>query len=779
MRVPLKWLGEFVDISGIQPDELSQRLLLAGIEVEKIEIEGEFSSDYKIVEVIEVKRKEGIRLPICVIFDGQSKYEVVSGAENVKKGKFLWCPPGGKIKKDGGIIEISTKKVQDVSSYGMLLSPREIGFSYGEETKLLEVPPDTKVGRRANEVLGLPELVLDISPTPQRGDLLSIFGVAIEISAIFGRELSAPYLLNLFYSLDKVEEYFLNLCNTSEEIEIEILNKEKNPLYIGSIFSGKIEKTISHPLIISRLYLCGARPINPIVDATNYCLFEFGQPTHAFDLKKVKGRKIYIKDAEKGEKILCLDGKERELDQDDLVIADTAGSIAIAGVIGGEKTGVDIHTTEILLESAFFVPSTVRKTAKKLGIETESSYRFARRVNPAFVFLVIPKIIEILKAEGFTFKGTKVLKYPHKSLQNPEVSIHKDFVSDIAGIHYSEKEVEENLAKLKIKVIKNKEKIVCVPPLWRGDIQIKEDIAEEVIRISGYDKITCTIPKIPAVYYESTDEVQRRNLIERVRDFISSLGFNEVKTYPFSSHGKIKIKNPIISDFAYLCEDLAMNIYTVIESALKKGWKDIRVFEIAKNFSSAEKDVIAFGICGSVYPPVWNLPKKNSDIFSIKAIVEYLIPEARFQPKKSWMNYSFSILKRETECGTLGYILDRKFKTEIYIAEIDIDSIEKNIFFDIPQMKFISELPFVERDISFFLREGVSWQNDIKPNFLEPEIVDAFPIDIWEDKTQGRKSMTVRLIIKQNKVLTSDEIDEITDKIIAKLEKLNLQVRKA
>lgn len=784
MKVPLKWLAEFVDIGDLSPRQIAERLILSGTEVESITRVGELADDYIVVQVLDIIRKEGIRLPICVIYDGNSKYEVLTGAENIKKGKYLWCPPGKRVKKGNDIVQIGIKRVKDIQSYGMLLSPSEIGLPGGEETKLLELPEYVETGKKASEILGLPDDVLDLSVTPQRGDLLSIVGVAIEASAITGRKIK--FDADVLWSLEHAVQSFGEILTASSKlVEITIEEPRKCKLYLGGIFYGAVKNEISNPLVISRLYMCGSRPINPIVDITNYILFEIGQPTHAFDFEKIpetkeRKRRIIIRNSKRGEKILCLDGKERELSDDDLVIADRFSPIALAGVIGGESTAVSLSTKKVFIESAYFVPQYIRRTSKHLGVETESSYRFSRGVNPAGVIVAVGRIKELLEREGFELVEL-ILTGEKDHFQNRIIEVPISFFSEYVGLALSYDEIRSSLNRLGIKISGDKDKNICIIPIWRGDISLKEDLVEEVIRIVGYDKIPSTLPKFPSSYDEKQEEIELRDFIDRTRKIMHSLGYCEVKTYPFSKNEGIAIVNPISSELLYFSDKLEERIYETIVESYKKGMKNIRIFEIEKDFS--ENWMLSFGICGYSFPQKWAFPKdKKSDFFDIKEVFELILTtEFSVTDEKIEENsFSCAIVAKDRKIGEaiiryLPEISDTIFLGKLYLNPVF--ELQRDI--PVPQKslgRFYSELPLIERDISFFIKENTRWR-DIKKFFFSSEkVVDAFVLDVWE--REGKRSLTVRLIINQgDKTMNSNEINQILQDIIANLTNLGLEVR--
>lgn len=769
MKVSSSWLDELVDIQDISLDELAQKLIFSGIEVESVTKVGEFAEQYKVVEVVEVGKRESIRLPVCSIYDGSSKYEVLTGAKNIKKGKFIWCPPGSKVKKGNEIIDIGIKKIRDFSSYGMLLSPVEIGFPDSEEDKLLELPDYVEVGKKASDIFKLPDFVIDISVTPQRGDLLSVLGLSIEISAITERKLK--------FDFEKIWS-FQNILNSfklekTDLFSIFIDNSEGCKLYVGGLFTGRLRNNVSDPIVISRLYLCGARPINPIVDATNYVLFELGQPTHAFDFDKIYGdqKKIIVRNSKKEEKILCLDGKERELLEQDLVIADEKQPIAIAGVIGGENTSVSYDTQRVLLESAFFIPTYVRRASKRLGIETESSYRFARRVNPSGVVLAFLKIKDMLEKEGFEFLGCNIVG-DFEYFRNKKIRSSFSFFSEYTGADINKEEVRKSLSCLGIKVFEEGDEVVCDIPIWRGDINLKEDLVEEVIRIIGYERIPRTTPRIPSEFHEKDYLI--RDYVEKIRDMMVFTGYIEVKSYPFSKSDGIAVKNPISSDFACFSDKLEDRIEEIIIKAFKRGVRNIRIFEIEKDLS--DRWILSFGICGYSFPQKWNFPRdKKSDIFDLKEIFEMIVPSTYLsfsKPKVTESGFSYEVFANERKLGEIIHRYSKEIFENIFIGKIYLD-----VSFGLSEKlgRFHSELPLIERDISFFVKDDTVWANIRKLFFVSEKVADVFVFDVWE---KDRKSITARIVINQGeRTMTSEEINQILDKIISNLKRHGFEVR--
>lgn len=772
MRVPLGWLGEFVDIGGIPPDELVSGLESAGFEVPCLEVVGEETREFKVAKVLKVERPQGLRLSLVEIWTGSEKIQVLCGAPNIREGaKYPFSPPDSIVRGQ----KISIKEARGVKSYGMLLSPYEVGFSAPHD-ELLELPDEIPEGTKVSEALGLPEITIDVDVTPQRGDLLGIVGMAREVSAIFSREFKFPE-----YEKKKSREILA---------EVKVDNPNDCPIYTLRHVKVKGGKTPSW--MLSRLYLMGARPINLIVDVTNYVLFELGQPLHAFDKDKVKGG-IFVRRAKDGERILCLDGKERELEADVLVIADLSGPIAIAGVIGGEETGVTESTCEVLLESAFFRPGLIRMTSKKLGVETESSYRFSRRVDPEGVLTASRRAFEFYEklANGidvglFIFDSGKV--------SNPvEIRLPEKFPEEYIGAKYTPYEIDGILKRLSCKVRKEGGEFIVTPPSFRGDLEIKEDLVEEVARFSGYHRIKHELPYLPSSQ-PKTDFIEE--LLEKVRDFLVSCGFFEVTTFSFVPPKLLKffrkepvrILNPITDELTHLRTSLIPGLIGVLSRNTRYGIYDVRIFEVGKVFDKRGERLLVGGLAtGSRWGELWAFPKENLDFFDLKFWVEGIIKCSGKITKLAEggpeiFEQRFSITFEGREIGYAGIIRKDILEDEgvetresTFAFEIDVEAIAEP---SIPRFREFQKHPTVVRDISFVIDERVPWEevrSAIEGEFIE----DIRLFDIWKGKEipEGKRSMTVRLYIKGPKTFTSEEISNIFNRVKISLKSLGATIR--
>ncbi|MEO2083839.1 MAG: phenylalanine--tRNA ligase subunit beta, partial [Desulfurobacteriaceae bacterium] len=364
MRITYNWLKEFIDLEGISPQEVADILTDIGIEVDSLWNPGAEIEKVVTGKVLEIsKHPNADRLKICQVDVGDTVLQIVTGADNVFEGAVV--PVALHGSRLAGGVRIKRSKLRGIVSNGMLCSEEELGLT-DSASGIMILPDDTPVGKDIKEVLNLDDWIIEYEITTNRPDALSVFGIAREIRAVTGRNLRLPET-----SFEEGE------FEAKDEATLEVLDTAACPRYEGYVIKG-IENKESPLWLKVRLYLVGLRPINAVVDITNYVMYELGQPLHAFDLSKLSGRSVIVRRAREGERIVTLDGAERELSPDDLVIADSEKPVAVAGIIGGEETGTELDTTEVFLESAHFDPMTVRRTSKRLGITTDSSYRFER-----------------------------------------------------------------------------------------------------------------------------------------------------------------------------------------------------------------------------------------------------------------------------------------------------------------------------------------------------------------------------------------------------------------
>ncbi len=526
MRLSLNWLSEFVDVT-VSPERLAEKLTLAGFEVEAIE---RLTPDFSGVVVGKVTKVEphpqADRLMVTEVEDGRRTYRVVCGAPDVTAGRlYAFAPPGAVIS---GSREIKAVKLRGVVSEGMLLAEDELGISDDHST-LMDIPQDLPLGRDLAEAMEMADAVLEVAVTPNRPDCLSILGLAREVAALLKQPLRHP------------EAAFPEAAERIEKLaRVTILDPVHCPRYAARLVVDLTVKP-SPFWMRRRLQSAGLRAINNLVDVTNYVLLEFGQPLHAFDFDKLAGGEIIVRLPRPDERsFLTLDSQERSLNHETLLICDAVKPVALAGIMGGLESEVTDRTRRVLIESAYFTPPTIRRTSKRLGLSTESSYRFERGVDPDGVICALERATQLMAelGNGKVLAG-RIDEYP-VPVPRPRVALRVSRANRVLGTNFAPEKVEEILRDLHIPAISfDGEHLVVQVPSHRGDIQREEDLIEEIARLAGYDEIPVTLPQGLVDIPKPPPDVSLR---QEARHLLQGLGFCEAITYSFQGERLFRVR---------------------------------------------------------------------------------------------------------------------------------------------------------------------------------------------------------------------------------------------
>lgn len=790
MKVLYSWLREFIPLEE-DPYQLAELLTLKSIEVESVE---KVRVDFKGVivgEILAIKpHPRAERLMICEVNTCQRTYEVICGAPNVKEGiKVAFALPGARL----GSNEIKIKEIRGVRSEGMICSERELGLS-DEASGILVLDEEAPLGMDLGDYLGLSrEYVLDISPTPNRGDCLSILGLAREISAILGIPLKWP-------SVDLKEEGIA----VEEFVKVDVKNPHHCPRYTAR-FLWDVEIKPSPLWMRLRLQLSGMRPINNVVDVTNYVMLELGQPLHAFDYDRLSEGTIIVRLAEKGETIVTLDDKERSLDEETLLICDAKGPVAIAGVIGGRDSEIREDTKRVLLESAFFSPASIRRTSRVLRLETEASYRFSRGVDPEGVVFASSRAAEMIQR----LSGAKVAKgvldvYPLRVLPK-EVTFDLEWVKGFLGMEVGEDEALRFLERLNFRILSRKGKLwTVVPPSYRFDISREVDIAEEFGRLRGYDILPESLPRLKPIVKEP-----KKDLRKVLKEIMVGLGFQEVITYSFVSPRLLKVLglrtealkllNPLSEEQSVMRTSLIPGLIETARTNYQRGNKDLKVFELRRVFLPSsdelpnEEERLAALATGEFWPSWWREKGKKADFFLIKGCIERIFEElgienVQFLPQPVPPFHpvqSASIIIEGEEVGVLGKLdpriaegleLDEVFLFELRLAPLFSRTRIEKTFTPLPKF------PGTYRDIALVLDQEVLFSSVLEevgklrmPYLERVEVIDCYsgpPIP------EGKKNITIRLHLRaDDHTLTDEEANEIRDEVAGHLVKQGYNLR--
>ena len=737
MYLSLNWLKEYIDID-LKFSELDNTLTMLGIEVEKAEFTGEKFNNFIVAEVLEKeKHPDADKLSVCVVNTGNSNLQVICGAPNVAKGQKVILGLSGAVVPNGG-FKLEKRKIRGVESNGMICSLVELNL--GEDGSGIHVlPDDAVVGTPIADYFNLNDVILELGLTPNKSDCLSHLGIARELAAALKKEVKTSEL-----TLNETEEDI----NNAAKVIIE--DFEKCPRYTARVVKNcKIAE--SPDWLKKRLQSVGLRPINCAVDVTNYVLMESGQPLHAFDLDKIAGGTIIVQTMENGTKFTTLDGKERELDSDMLMICDAEKPIAIGGVMGGQNSEISDSTTNILIESAFFNPASVRKTSKKLALQSDSSYRFERGVDISNVPKALDKAAKMI-AElcGGEILKNKIDIYPNP-LDKKVIKLRHLRVNKIIGVDLDFDYILNILKSLQFEIenITPNDADIIVP-YHRVDIEQEIDLIEEVARLHNYDNIENDfISEINFSINDVSEHLQVPKLRAKLRNWFVNNGFNEILTQnqldPKSSalftDNPVLISNPLGEELSIMRPSMLPSFLKVISRNVRNGNHNLRLFESGKIFihesaqnqfieGISEKEYLTFALTGSANIKQWHQTSRTVDFYDIKGITESLFRFIKLNGIKLLPNQdenqiftkeSNSIYLNNELIGYLGAVNKNILKmydieTDVYIASFSMQKIYKMPSVKVQYQPF-SQFPRVQRDLAFTFEKSVEASSIIEITF--------------------------------------------------------------
>jgi len=791
VKISLNWLKEYIDLSDISVDEIVSRLTMSGLEVESVEDQNELFKNF-IVGYVEERGKHpnADKLSLCVVNNGKEKVKVVCGAPNVAAGqKVVFAQIGAVVPSSG--MKITKAKIRGEESNGMLCSEAELGLSE-DHSGIIELESSIKEGTTISEALHLNDVLLEIGVTPNRADALSHIGVARDLAAIFQRELKYPSL-QLKDSKKRIDDY----------ASIEIADTTNCPRYSAKVvLNAEIKE--SPEWMKRRLKAIGLRPINNIVDVTNFVLHEMGQPLHAFDLDKLAQQKIVVKKAEPDAAFTTLDGKERKLPDGALMICDGEKAVAVAGVMGGENSEVTATTKNILIESAYFSPSSIRKTSKALGLSTDASYRFERGTDPARTIFAAERAAALMaELSGGEVVNACIDAYPNQ-LAEKEITLRFAQVKRILGYTIPELKIIAILNALGIKVIKEeKEKITVLAPLFRPDIEREIDLIEEVARINNYDEIP-TISKIAIPISEKVDESE---FVDELRSIAVGLGFNEILSIPMITEKAarifgepIELLNPQGSEMGFLRTSLMASALHSVEKNINVGEKSLKLFEIGKVFKKVntelnsfddfvEEERFLFILTGKSTEKEWYSSEKEYDFFDLKSFVneafrkktlDNLLNDSYYHNANKIFDYSFSKSHGKTLLGEGGRVKKAVLKQfgiqqDVFCFEGSVEAL-KTITGKEKTFSELLRFPKMNRDFAFILEKEIP-SNDVV-SFIKKKgskiLKDVHPFDLFEHPSIGETKKSVAYSLSYydpERTLTDEEVDKDFHQLIESVTK--------
>jgi phenylalanyl-tRNA synthetase beta chain len=785
MKAPIEWLKEFVALEGT-PETLAEKLTMSGVEVSSIEYHGRGIKDVVTGRIISAeKHPKKPDILICVVDTGFDRLQIITKASNVKAGDVVPVALHGATLPSG--IKIEKRELHGVESFGMLCSTVELGITESAEGIMI-LPPDTAIGEDIKKVLGIGGAVLEADVLPNRIDLLSVYGVAREFAAVLDKPLKQIKF--------KVKE---SSSNVSKEATVEIKDKDLCPRYMARVIKG-IKIGPSPKWLEERLLACGMRPINNVVDVTNYVLQELGQPLHAFDLDLISGRSIIVRRAHKGEKMKTLDGETREL-KDALVIADKEKAVAVAGVMGGASSEVIPSTKNILLESAYFEPTSVNRTEKALKLRTEASMRFDRGVDWDMLSVALDRAAALIAELGGGELCKGVIDVCPKKRSAKNFPLRLERVNRILGTDLKNNEVASILSRLGFTY---KSGHVCVPLFRAGDIEREIDVIEEIARIHGYDKIPSTLP---AINNENVSSLSEKQLNE-ITLYLMDAGLNETVTYSMrpakeiynigENRGKVKLLNPITDDLSMMRTSLLPSLLNVLSYNANRQTEDIALFEINKTFYQGAKGIeeklelgaVLYGKRVHRYDQV----KDTMDLTQCKMMVEDILQifGVTYELKNNDLNgfdpgKSACYKVEGNVVATFGAlhpdISDAAgVKGAIYAFNMDLSALLGKV--KLPQKyKAIPSFPSTKRDIAMTVPKTVTHQaivDEIKAKGGHL-VEDVILFDVYHGKQieQGYYGMAYSVVYRSSAAtLTDAEVNPVHEKVLSGLkEKLGIRIR--
>lgn len=791
MLISLNWLKQYIDLDGIEINEMENALTMIGQEVEKIEVLGENLENVVTAQIIEKEMHlNSDHLTICKVDNGKEILQIVCGAPNHKAGdKVVLAQVGAKLAPD---FVIKKGKIRGVESNGMLCSEEELNIGKDSDGIMI-LPEDTPVGVPMKEYLGINDTVFELEITPNRPDCLSHIGIARELGAYYNKEVKYPSFAINSESSEKTADNIL--------VEIEDSNLAKR--YVARIIKNVTVKE-SPKWLKERVESIGIRSINNIVDASNFIMMELNQPNHTFDLDKIEGGKIVVRAGHENEKLVTLDEQERELNSDDIVISDGVKAVALGGVMGGQNSEITENTKNILLEVANFNSQNVRKTSRRLTLFSESSYRFERRVDEENAINVINRLANIIQevAGGEILEGA-VDNYP-VPYKKKTATLNFERLNRFVGKNIPRETVIGILTRLEIEVVDNGETLTLTAPTYRDDLENEQDYFEEVIRMYGFDNIENILPKLDI---SEKPVIDTTKLSTQVKLIAANAGLKEVINYSFvpkDAMEKIKytsverenlidLLRPITEDFVTLRPTLLYSLLKNAKENMNRNATNIRFFEVSRTFVKAEelaKEEVKLGIilAGENNKTLWNPKPVPYDFYDLKGIVEEIFTQLKFNNymiKRSEQSQyhpgrSVDVFVGRELIGSFGEIhpdVLENFdlgKTSVLVGEFNIDLIQKYIGKKI-KYQGIVKYPAVPRDFAFVMREDILVGDVLKTiQKVDKKIEKVELFDIYQGAgvLPGMKSVAISVILRdKNKTLEEKEIVDISNKIVAKVEK--------
>lgn len=807
MKLPLEWLKDYVDISDVSVEDLKNKLFSCGFEVEEVIESGKDISGVVVGEVLTCEAIPETHLHLCTVDCGKhGVFQICCGADNVKVGiKAPVALVGATVyatAKDHvtieGVMTIKAGKLRGYDSFGMLCAGGEIGvteemYKGASYDGLLILDSELENGIDVKPIVGLGDVVFDIGVTANRPDCHSILGLAREVAAVLNKPLKMPEI-----------DYKTADFATADKLSVEVLDAELCPRYLAA-YVKDIKLGESPKWMQKRLMSVGIRAINNVVDITNFVLTEIGQPMHSFDYKYLNGNKLVIRRANDGEQITTLDDKDYTLSSSNLLICDESEPRCIAGIMGGKYSSIEDGTTEIVFESAMFKRDSIRKTSRALGKRSDSSSRFEKGTDAYIAELGLNRALSLIDKLNVGTIAKSYIDVNSVDMTPKTINTKVSKINKVLGITVPTDVITDVLSRLNFEVKLNGDDISVVIPPYRDDVEDYPDLAEEIIRMYGYDHIENTLLKDASITVGGLNKEQKD--LDKAKNYLVSQGFSEAITYSFVSEKEyelfnldkqsdeykfVKILNPLGEDLSVMRTALLPSLVRVIANNVNKKNLSGRLFEFAKTYNPkslpltelpVENEVLALGMFGNV------------DFFTIKGVVEGFLEAVGATFKVDFIkcvrSYMHPTRSAEIVIGnrSIGYIGELNPVTaeklgvdkRLYVGEIKYGAIMK-MFNRKLLFKPFPKFPSVERDLALVMDKSVTNGETLKliKKFSDKSLksVELFDIYQGDQLEAGKKSMAYHLTFSLlDRSLTLDEVDESVNKILEGLKKSNIILR--
>ena len=800
MKASIEWLEEYSDID-VDSVKLGDILTMTGSKVETVEQKGNDIKNVVVGKILEIKKHEDSdHLVVTQVDLGSEKVQIVTGANNIKEGDIV------PIAKDGselpGGVKIKKGLLRGVESCGMMCSVGELGLdivNYPGQIEngimILDKELEKDLGKDIVEVLNLKEDIIEFEITPNRPDCLSIEGLGREVAASLGKEFKNPR--------KNIDEKIVENKEEIEGLKVDIEAPDLCYRYIARMVKN-VKIGPSPEWLTRRLNACGIRSINNIVDITNYVMLEMGQPMHAFDINSIEGKHITVRRAKNGEKITTLDKQERILDENDLVIADTKKPVAIAGVMGGLNSEIEKDTQTVVFESAVFYGGGVRKTAKKVGLRTESSARYEKGLSSENAIRAVNRAVELVEliGAGQEVEG-KIDVYPTKQKIN-KIKLDVGKINNLLGTNIEKEEMIKILEKLDIKV----ENDMAIAPYFRMDLEFVADIAEEVVRFYGYDKLETTLIKADTTLGIRNKE---QKIEKTIKDMLVNNGLSEIYTYGFVSEQdleksniskeliekSITIINPLSDEYKLMRPTTIPSMMQILATNANKKNQNVKLFDISRNYRNLNNEVENGEVPEQENILTLGMYGDDVDFYTLKGLIENVLEAVsvnRYDIVKETENGSYhpgrcaNITVGKDVIATIGevhpaFLENYGIEKRAYLAEVNVTKIVK---YSRQNKKYVEvpKFPAVERDIAVIVDEKVEVGQieKIVTKKSKKLLESATLFDIYRDEKIGtnKKSVAYSLIFRdKKKTLSDEEINTAMENIISELEKvLGAELRK-